>query len=126
MSEGDIERVLLTGDEIRERVTELAAEIDEALSRRVQDLALRAFLSHGCSGLARVDFFYLPDRDVLLVNELNTIPGFTPISMYPKLWQAAGLSYAGLIERLVDLAFERHAERTRSLLRYENAVDVNG
>ncbi|UCH78061.1 MAG: D-alanine--D-alanine ligase [Candidatus Coatesbacteria bacterium] len=102
------------------------ADIEEALSRRVQDLALRAFLSHGCAGLARVDFFYLPDRDVLLVNELNTMPGFTPISMYPKLWQAAGLSYADLIGRLVDLAFESHAERTRSLLRYEDAVDVNG
>lgn len=102
------------------------AEIEEGLSRRVQDLALRAFLSHGCAGLARVDFFYLPDRDVLLVNELNTMPGFTPISMYPKLWQVAGLAYAGLIERLVELAFERHVERTRSLLRYEDAVDVNG
>lgn len=100
------------------------AEIPEELSRRVQDLAVRAFVSHGCAGLARVDFFYLPERDLLLVSEVNTMPGFTPISMYPKLWQVGGLSYAGLIERLVDLAFEKYADSTRNLLRYEDAVDV--
>jgi len=100
------------------------SDIDEDLSKRVQDLAVRAFLSHGCSGLARVDFFYLPDRDALLVNEVNTMPGFTPISMYPALWGVAGLSYPKLIERLVDLAFERHADLMRNLMRYEDAVDV--
>lgn len=100
------------------------AAVDEELARRVQDLALRAFHSHGCAGLARVDFFYLPDRDLLLVNELNTMPGFTPISMYPKLWEVGGLKYAKLIERLVDLAFERHAELMRNLIKYEDAVEI--
>lgn len=100
------------------------AEMDEELARRVRDLALRAFNSHGCAGLARVDFFYLPDRDLLLVNELNTMPGFTPISMYPKLWDVAGLKYAKLIERLVDLAFERHGELMRNLIKYEDAVEI--
>jgi D-alanine-D-alanine ligase len=100
------------------------AEIPDELNKRVQDLAVRAFVSHGCAGLARVDFFYLPDRDLLLVSEVNTMPGFTPISMYPKLWQVGGLSYPKLIERLVDLAFEKYADSTRNLLRYEDAVDV--
>lgn len=98
------------------------AAIDEDLSRRVRELALRAFISHGCAGLARVDFFYLPDADRVLVNELNTMPGFTPISMYPKLWEVAGLKYSDLISRLVDLAFESHADRMRNLVRYEEAV----
>jgi D-alanine-D-alanine ligase len=100
------------------------AKVDEEVSKRVQDLAVRAFISHGCSGLARVDFFYAPDRDMLLVNEVNTMPGFTPISMYPKLWDVAGVSYPQLIARLVDLAFERHADLMRNLIRYEDAVDV--
>jgi len=100
------------------------ADVDAALTRRVQDLAIRAFQSHACAGLARVDFFYLPDADRLLVNEINTMPGFTPISMYPKLWQAAGLKYGELIQRLVDLAFERHADRLRNLVRYEKAVNL--
>jgi D-alanine-D-alanine ligase len=100
------------------------ADVDEELSKRVQDLAIRAFVCHGCSGLARVDFFYLPDRDSLLVNEVNTMPGFTPISMYPALWGVAGLNYPNLIGRLVDYAFERHADRMRNFVKYEDAVDV--
>ena len=98
------------------------AKVDADLAQRVRDMAVKAFVTHGCAGLARVDFFYLPDRDRLLVNELNTMPGFTPISMYPKLWQVAGLNYAKLVSRLVDLAFERHADRMRNLIRYEDAV----
>lgn len=98
------------------------ADIDDETAQRVRDLALRAFLSHGCAGLARVDFFYFPESDLLLVNEINTMPGFTPISMYPRLWQLAGFSYAELITRLVDLAFERHADRMRNLIKYENAL----
>ena len=100
------------------------AEVDEELGQRVRDLAIRTFVSHGCAGLARVDFFYLPEGDRLLVNELNTMPGFTPISMYPKLWEVAGLKYGKLIERLVDLAFERHADRLRNLIKYEKAVNI--
>jgi D-alanine-D-alanine ligase len=77
-----------------------------------QELAARTFLALRCAGMARVDFF-LTDDGRMLLNEVNTIPGFTPISMYPRLWQAAGLSYAGLIDRLIDLAVDRHARRRR-------------
>ena len=77
-----------------------------------QELAARTFLALRCAGMARVDFF-LADDGRMLLNEVNTIPGFTPISMYPRLWQAAGLSYARLIDRLVDLAVDRHARRRR-------------
>jgi D-alanine-D-alanine ligase len=64
--------------------------------------------------MARVDFFFEPDGRGFLCNEVNTIPGFTPISMYPKMWEATGLGYASLIDQLVDLARERHSRRKRS------------
>ena len=66
--------------------------------------------------MARADFFYEEDGRGLLVNELNTIPGFTPISMYPKLWQTSGLGYSELIDKLVDLAIERHQRRASKRL----------
>ena len=81
-----------------------------------QEMAARAFIALRCSGMARVDFF-LADDGRMLLNEVNTIPGFTPISMYPRLWQKAGLSYPALIDRLVDLAVERHARRRRNTAR---------
>lgn len=77
----------------------------------IQALALRSFAALDCEGLARVDFFYEPDGRGFLLNEVNTIPGFTPFSMYPKLWAASGLGYADLIDRLVDLALARHERR---------------
>ncbi len=82
------------------------ADVPEDVARTARALALRAFAAVDAAGLARVDFFYLPDGR-LLVNEINTIPGFTRHSMYPRLWQAAGVSYDELIERLVELALER-------------------
>lgn len=85
------------------------ARVPDATAARVQELALRAFRALDCSGLSRVDFFVRPDGDVRCI-ELNTLPGFTPISMYPRLWQEAGISYRELISRLVDHAFERHEE----------------
>jgi D-alanine-D-alanine ligase len=85
-----------------------AGEADE-----VRALALSAFRTLRCSGMARVDFFYEPAGRGFLVNEINTIPGFTPISMYPKLWQASGVGYAELIDELIRLALERHAKRSR-------------
>jgi D-alanine-D-alanine ligase len=81
---------------------------DEQLAR-VRDLAVRAFQLGGCSGLARCDFFVEPDGTVL-VNEINTMPGFTETSVYAKLWEASGLDYPGLCDRLVALAVERHAK----------------
>jgi D-alanine-D-alanine ligase len=87
------------------------AEISGAATERVQRYALDAFRALDCAGLARVDFFVDEDAGgdpAIHVLELNTLPGFTPISMYPRLWQEAGLSYAELITRLVELALERH------------------
>ena len=89
----------------------IPAEIPPAIAERAREYALRAFSAVDAAGLARVDLFYLPGTGELLVNEINTMPGFTRFSMYPALWAASGLPYPRLIERLVDLALERHAER---------------
>lgn len=78
----------------------------------MQQLARQAYRALRCEGLARADFFYEADGRGWLVNELNTMPGFTPISMYPKLWAASGLEYRQLIDRLVELALDRHARRS--------------
>jgi D-alanine-D-alanine ligase len=80
-----------------------------------QALALRAFGALRCDGLARVDFFFEEDGRGFLCNEVNTMPGFTPISMFPKLWIHSGLSYPDLIDRLVELALERHERRRRNV-----------
>jgi D-alanine-D-alanine ligase len=84
----------------------------------IQNLAARAFAAVDASGLARVDFFVRNTHGGVLVNEINTIPGFTTTSMYPKLWEASGLSYPQLIDRLIELALERHeANRSREVRR---------
>ena len=88
----------------------IPAPLDAATEARIQELSLRVFDVLECDGLARVDFFLAADGR-LVVNEINTLPGFTPISMYPKLWEASGLSYTDLVTRLVELAFEKHEQR---------------
>jgi D-alanine-D-alanine ligase len=88
------------------------APLADAEIEAVQALALRTFKALRAEGMARVDFFYRDDGQ-FLVNEVNTIPGFTPISMYPMLWEASGLSYAALIDELVDLALQRHRRRSQ-------------
>jgi D-alanine-D-alanine ligase len=85
------------------------ARISAGAAARVRELALEAFLAVGCEGLARVDFFV--DGERVLVNELNTMPGFTPTSVYAKLMEASGISYPRLVDRLCRLALERHGER---------------
>ncbi|MEM7406819.1 MAG: D-alanine--D-alanine ligase family protein [Pseudomonadota bacterium] len=90
------------------------AELSEAASEEIRTLAVAAFRAVGASGLARVDFFVHPDDESVLVNEVNTMPGFTPISMYPRLWEASGIPYSELITRLIDLACERAEEHRRS------------
>jgi D-alanine-D-alanine ligase len=97
-------------------VLRIPADIRPAMAELVQRHAVAAFRAIDCAGMARVDFFVEGDPpETLWVNEINTIPGFTSISMYPKLWEASGLSYPDLIERLLDLAVERHeAERGHS------------
>ncbi|MBD8092768.1 D-alanine--D-alanine ligase [Pseudomonas fluorescens] len=86
------------------------ADISVEASERIRHLAIEAFEVLGCAGLARVDVFLTEDGEVL-INEINSLPGFTRISMYPKLWQAAGMSYSELVSRLIELALERHAGR---------------
>jgi D-alanine-D-alanine ligase len=96
----------------------IPAKLSRAETRQVQELAVRAFRSVDCAGMARVDFLLDRPSGKLFVNELNTIPGFTPISMYPKLWEASGLDYPALLDRLIELAFERHREKQRTRYDY--------
>ena len=86
------------------------ARVSEASARRVQELAVASFVASDCEGMARVDFFVRPDGEVV-VNELNTIPGFTATSVYTKLFEASGIPYRELLDRLVELALERHERR---------------
>ena len=96
----------------------IPADLPPGVTRRIQELAIAAFLAVDCAGMARVDFLLDKDTEELYVGELNTIPGFTPISMYPKLWEASGISYSELIDRLIELALERHADNSRSETSY--------
>jgi D-alanine-D-alanine ligase len=89
------------------------APLDAAATARVRELALDAYRALRCDGMARVDFFYEEDGRGFLVNEVNTIPGFTPGSMFPMLWEATGVPYPDLIDELVRLAVERHERRSR-------------
>lgn len=96
----------------------IPAPIDGETADFARELALKAYKAIDCSGMARVDFFLEKDTGELFVNELNTIPGFTKISMYPKLWNASGITYPDLINRLIDLALERKSDRDRTSRRY--------
>lgn len=90
----------------------IPADIPPGTAEEARAMALAAYTAVDCAGLARVDFFLTP-QGRLVLNEVNTIPGFTPMSMYPKLWEHAGLSYTDLITRLIELALERHEEKRR-------------
>lgn len=90
----------------------IPAELPTAVARKIQELAINTFKVLCCQGMARVDFFLRDDREVI-VNEINTIPGFTQISMYPKLWEASGIPYPELIDRLIQLALERFRSESR-------------
>ena len=92
----------------------IPARLDHTQVRQIQEMAIRAFQSVECSGLARVDFLMDPVSGHFYVNEVNTMPGFTAISMYPKLWAASGIEYPELIDRLIRLALERHADKKRN------------
>ena len=93
----------------------LPADISEEKAEELRAMAIRAFKALDCAGMARVDFFLERGTGRLLLNELNTIPGFTPISQYPKMWEASGLPFKELVERLIELALERHAEKQNLL-----------
>ena len=93
--------------------TIIPAPLSDAETAEIRRLSIEAFKAVECSGMARVDFLLSRDTGGLFVNEVNTIPGFTTISMYPKMWEASGLPYAALLDRLIQLALERHGEKQR-------------
>lgn len=91
----------------------IPAPIPEGVAEEVRRLAIAAFRALDLAGMARVDFFFCRDSGRVYINEVNTVPGFTPVSMYPKLWEHAGLSYSELVDRLIQLAIERYQERSQ-------------
>ncbi|HEX3046400.1 MAG TPA: D-alanine--D-alanine ligase A, partial [Bacillota bacterium] len=95
----------------------IPADLPGEISKQVQDLAIRAFKAIDGAGLGRVDFFVDPDKGTIYVNEINTMPGFTRISMYPKLWEASGISYPDLIDQLIQLAMERYRDKCRNKIK---------
>ena len=89
-----------------ESKTIVPAKMPETLSNKVREIAIKAYKATDCKGFARVDFFVNTDTEEIYINEINTIPGFTEISMFPKLWEATGISYEQLLDRLIDLALK--------------------
>jgi len=92
----------------------IPAKLTKPETKKVQELAIKAFKAVECSGLARVDFLVDPKTRKIYLNEINTMPGFTAISMYPKLWAASGLEYSDLIDRLIQLGVERHEDKKKN------------
>jgi D-alanine-D-alanine ligase len=92
----------------------IPANISKETITQVQLMALRAYKATDCAGMARVDFLIDPETEAIFLNEINTIPGFTKISMYPKLWEASDLPYPELVEKLIDLALERKSQRDKT------------
>jgi D-alanine-D-alanine ligase len=104
----------------------IPAQLTKKQVATVQDYAVRAFRAIDCTGMARCDFFLERKTGKIYVNELNTIPGFTSISMYPKMWEASGLPYPKLIDRLIELALELHAEKARTKYSIELPAGAGG
>jgi D-alanine-D-alanine ligase len=98
----------------------IPAPLPQETTARIQELAVRAYKAIDAAGMARVDFLLDKDSGAVYLNELNTIPGFTRISMYPKLWEASGMSYAELVDRLIELALQRKADRARTSHSYRS------
>jgi D-alanine-D-alanine ligase len=96
----------------------IPAPLPAGTAEEIRDIAVRAYQAIDCAGMARVDFFLEKNTGRVYLNELNTIPGFTSISMYPKLWDATGLPYAQLVDRLIQFALERKADRDRTERRF--------
>ena len=93
----------------------IPAEIPNEITKKVRNMAVAAFKAIDCAGMGRIDFLLERGTNKIFVNEINTIPGFTPISMYPKLWEASGISYSDLIDRLIELAIERYNDIHHSI-----------
>jgi D-alanine-D-alanine ligase len=92
-------------------VMRIPADLPSDTAEQVREMAIRAFKAIDCTGLARVDFFIRKDNGEALINEINTMPGFTPYSMYAKLWEHSGISYSELVDRLIQLAIQRYEEK---------------
>lgn len=101
-------------------ILKIPAPIDEGLEKRIQETAVNAFKQLGLYGLARIDFLLVGKTNRFYINEVNTMPGFTPISMYPKLWQASGIAFKDLLSRLVELGFEKYNEKSEYRVDYGN------
>lgn len=97
---------------------EIPAKISDQTTKQIQELAIKTFQTLSCEGLGRIDFF-LKDNSEIIVNEINTMPGFTKISMYPKLWEASGISYTELIDKLIQLAVERFKKEQKLKTSYK-------
>ncbi len=95
----------------------IPADLPAEVSANIREMAQKAFVALDCAGMTRVDFFQDRDSGEIYLNEVNTIPGFTPVSMYPMMWAATGLPYPALLDRLIELAVERHADKNRNELR---------
>ena len=92
----------------------IPSQLPSELTEKIRDYAVRAYKAIDCAGMARADFFVDTDTKQIYLNELNTLPGFTSISMYPKLWQASGMTYAQLVDKLIELALARKVQRDQT------------
>jgi len=100
----------------------IPASLPAETAEKIRSLAVKAFTATDCAGMSRVDFFLENGTGEVFLNEINTLPGFTSISMYPKLWEASGLPYTKLVDRLIELALERKAERDRTERRFRRTT----
>lgn len=110
-----------TAKYIESQLTDLIIPVsmDESMLRRLQSAAVQAFINFKCKGMARIDFFVTEGDGTIYFNELNTLPGFTTISMYPKLWEASGISFPNLLDRLIELGRMHHQRRQQLLTHYQ-------
>jgi D-alanine-D-alanine ligase len=100
-------------------IIKIPADIPQEVEQKIQEIAIKVFTTLECSGMARIDFFLTEDNRIY-VNEINTLPGFTKISMFPKLWEVSGISYCRLLDKLINLAIEKKEERKKLLYSYKN------
>lgn len=103
--------------------TQVPAKIPAALEKKIQEMALKAYKLMDGAGLARVDMFLDKDNGNIYLNEINTLPGFTSISMYPMMWEASGISYSKLLDRIVELGFEKYKEKQEKKISFDEAGD---
>ena len=101
------------------------ADLPVRISKKVREIALCAFEAIDAAGMARVDFFVTKKDNQIYLNEINTIPGFTSVSMYPRLWEASGISYSDLIDQLIQLALERHQDKKQNKISYDESKLLN-